>query len=107
VPFCCCCCCFVGAAICEIEKCDPHESSTATGAVSGGAVGAVGAGALPLLGAVANKKKCTNVKSTLIAKKTKFLKILEEEKWRSSNNIHTEDADAACGAPSASAPAAR
>ncbi|XP_033254219.1 uncharacterized protein LOC117193588 [Drosophila miranda] len=30
------------------------------------------------------KKKCTNVKSTLIAKKTKFLKFLEEEKWRSA-----------------------
>ncbi|XP_068146025.1 AF4/FMR2 family member lilli [Drosophila tropicalis] len=29
-----------------------------------------------------SKKKCT--KSTLIAKKTKFLKFLEEEKWRSS-----------------------
>ncbi|KAH8393266.1 hypothetical protein KR215_001536, partial [Drosophila sulfurigaster] len=57
--------------------CDPHEGSAGVG------VG-VGAGALP---SMANKKKCTNVKSTLIAKKTKFLKFLEEEKWRSSNNI--------------------
>lgn len=59
-----------------------------------GAAGAVtspagGAGGLPLL----PKKKCTNVKSALIAKKTKFLKYLEEEKWR-SNAAVPEDAGA-------------
>ncbi|KAH8372287.1 hypothetical protein KR093_010943 [Drosophila rubida] len=77
--------------------CDPHE----------GPAGA-GAGALPLLGSTvaANKKKCTNVKSTLIAKKTKFLKFLEEEKWRSSNNVAqlTADDAEACGAPLALLP---
>ncbi|KAH8299392.1 hypothetical protein KR044_000993 [Drosophila immigrans] len=79
--------------------CDPHEGPAGAGAV--------GAGALPLLGsAMANKKKCTNVKSTLIAKKTKFLKFLEEEKWRSSNNVAllTADDAEACGAPLALLP---
>ncbi|KAL7738684.1 hypothetical protein ACLKA6_006969 [Drosophila palustris] len=84
--------------------CDPHESSAATGAIVAGTVGTMGAsigatmgaGALPLL----SKKKCTNVKSTLIAKKTKFLKFLEEEKWRSdNNNFSTENADACRAAP--------
>ncbi|XP_051861678.1 homeobox protein prospero [Drosophila albomicans] len=78
--------------------CDPHEGSAGVGVGVG-----VGAGALP---SMANKKKCTNVKSTLIAKKTKFLKFLEEEKWRSSNNIAqlaAQDAEA-CGAPLALLP---
>lgn len=62
-----------------------HGGAAATGGATGSGTGAsLAAGALPLLGAVANRKKCTNVKSTLIAKKTKFLKFLEEEKWRSS-----------------------
>lgn len=52
----------------------------------------VTAGALPLLGAVANRKKCTNVKSTLIAKKTKFLKFLEEEKLRTQAGEVNHDA---------------
>ncbi|XP_017070439.2 probable serine/threonine-protein kinase DDB_G0267686 [Drosophila eugracilis] len=56
---------------------------------TGGAV-AGGAGGLPLL----PKKKCTNVKSALIAKKTKFLKYLEEEKWRSDAAV-PEDTGAA------------
>ncbi|XP_030558070.1 uncharacterized protein DDB_G0283357, partial [Drosophila novamexicana] len=74
-----------------------------SGCGSGNGV-ATAAGALPLLGAVANRKKCTNVKSTLIAKKTKFLKILEEEKWRSNQQQQqpqqqlTPDEAEACGA---------
>ncbi|XP_037954916.1 uncharacterized protein DDB_G0283357 [Teleopsis dalmanni] len=44
---------------------------------SGGGGGGGGCGI-----GVSTKKKCTNVKSTLIAKKTKFWKLLEEEKWR-------------------------
>ncbi|KAH8234181.1 hypothetical protein KR038_002832, partial [Drosophila bunnanda] len=47
---------------------------------AGAGAGPGAAGGLPLL----PKKKCTNVKSALIAKKTKFLKYLEEEKWRSN-----------------------
>ncbi|XP_043642695.1 protein lingerer [Drosophila teissieri] len=64
----------------------------AAGAVTspvGCAGGGGGAGGLPLL----PKKKCTTVKSALIAKKTKFLKYLEEEKWR-SNAAVPEDAGA-------------
>ncbi|XP_033151696.1 secreted protein PRY1 [Drosophila mauritiana] len=62
----------------------------AAGAVTSSAGGGGGgAGGLPLL----PKKKCTNVKSALIAKKTKFLKYLEEEKWR-SNAAVPEDAGA-------------
>ncbi|XP_043071537.1 serine-rich adhesin for platelets [Drosophila grimshawi] len=82
--------------------CDPLESATATVAATGAGAGALPLPQpmplpLPLLGAVANRKKCTNVKSTLIAKKTKFLKFLEEEKWRSSQQLTPDDADA-CGA---------
>ncbi|KAH8413763.1 hypothetical protein KR222_007827, partial [Zaprionus bogoriensis] len=74
-------------------------------ATSGGA--GLAAGALPLLGAVANRKKCTNVKSTLIAKKTKFLKFLEEEKWRSSAQLSAQaEAEAeACGPTTSTASA--
>jgi len=61
--------------------------ATSTGGGAGaGAGGAATGGHLPLL----PKKKCTNVKSALIAKKTKFLKYLEEEKWR-SNAAASED----------------
>ncbi|XP_017124759.2 LOW QUALITY PROTEIN: putative uncharacterized protein DDB_G0277255 [Drosophila elegans] len=56
----------------------PPGVVTSTGS-GGAAAGGPGQGGLPLL----PKKKCTNVKSALIAKKTKFLKYLEEEKWRS------------------------
>ncbi|XP_030386887.1 AF4/FMR2 family member 4 [Scaptodrosophila lebanonensis] len=48
-----------------------------------------------LLGSVSNKKKCTNVKSTLIAKKTKFLKFLEEEKWRNHQMLQQQAGGAA------------
>ncbi|XP_017024814.1 autotransporter adhesin BpaC [Drosophila kikkawai] len=57
---------------------------------AGAGVGAGAAGGLPLM----PKKKCTNVKSALIAKKTKFLKYLEEEKWRSNAVAAAEDAGA-------------
>lgn len=67
------------------------ESLDGTAGVTAAAGAATGG--LPLL----PKKKCTNVKSALIAKKTKFLKYLEEEKWRSNaaaTAAATEDAGA-------------
>ncbi|XP_052839013.1 translation initiation factor IF-2 isoform X2 [Drosophila gunungcola] len=66
-------------------------TSTGAGGGVGGAAaaGGPGQGGLPLM----PKKKCTNVKSALIAKKTKFLKYLEEEKW-SSHAGAAEDAGA-------------
>ncbi|XP_034653868.1 beclin-1-like protein B [Drosophila subobscura] len=58
-----------------------ESGATGGASASGSGVGPPAGGApQPLLA----KKKCTNVKSTLIAKKTKFLKFLEEEKWRSA-----------------------
>ncbi|XP_070068254.1 homeotic protein ultrabithorax isoform X2 [Drosophila takahashii] len=61
------------------------------GAGGGGPGGGAGAGGnLPLM----PKKKCTNVKSALIAKKTKFLKYLEEEKWRSTAAVPEDAAGA-------------
>ncbi|KAH8321278.1 hypothetical protein KR074_000204, partial [Drosophila pseudoananassae] len=67
----------------------PSSGSAGAGAGAGGGAGATTAGGLPPLLA---KKKCTNVKSALIAKKTKFLKYLEEEKWRSNAAAAPEDA---------------
>ncbi|XP_034120568.1 uncharacterized protein LOC117578883 [Drosophila guanche] len=59
--------------------CEGGATGVANASGSGAGVPAGGA-PQPLLA----KKKCTNVKSTLIAKKTKFLKFLEEEKWRNA-----------------------
>ncbi|XP_050744216.1 uncharacterized protein LOC108022552 [Drosophila biarmipes] len=68
---------------------------TSTGGGAGGASGgaATGGHLPPLL----PKKKCTNVKSALIAKKTKFLKYLEEEKWRSHAAAPEDSAGAISG----------
>nr|XP_016928960.1 putative lysozyme-like protein isoform X1 [Drosophila suzukii]XP_016928961.1 putative lysozyme-like protein isoform X1 [Drosophila suzukii]XP_016928962.1 putative lysozyme-like protein isoform X1 [Drosophila suzukii] len=72
---------------------------TPTGGGAGaGAGGAATGGHLPLL----PKKKCTNVKSALIAKKTKFLKYLEEEKWRSNAAASEDSAGAISSAPHSS-----
>ncbi|KAH8350264.1 hypothetical protein KR067_010808, partial [Drosophila pandora] len=70
------------------SRCGESLEGAASGPASGSA-GATTAGGLPPLLA---KKKCTNVKSALIAKKTKFLKYLEEEKWRSNAAAAPEDA---------------
>ncbi|XP_016928961.2 uncharacterized transmembrane protein DDB_G0289901 [Drosophila suzukii] len=73
--------------------------ATSTGGGAGaGAGGAATGGHLPLL----PKKKCTNVKSALIAKKTKFLKYLEEEKWRSNAAASEDSAGAISSAPHSS-----
>ncbi|XP_022222744.2 homeobox protein prospero isoform X2 [Drosophila obscura] len=68
-----------------------ESSLESTGGAGAGAVANASGGVCPPAGApptatqpLLAKKKCTNVKSTLIAKKTKFLKFLEEEKWRSA-----------------------
>ncbi|EDV57045.2 protein lingerer [Drosophila erecta] len=71
------------------ECLDGAAGAVTSPAGGGGGGGGGGAGGLPLL----PKKKCTTVKSALIAKKTKFLKYLEEEKWR-SNAAVPEDAGA-------------
>nr|XP_044249176.1 uncharacterized protein DDB_G0286447 isoform X3 [Drosophila takahashii] len=65
------------------------ESLDGTAGVATSTGGGAG-GNLPLM----PKKKCTNVKSALIAKKTKFLKYLEEEKWRSTAAVPEDAAGA-------------